>query len=483
MKLILEIEFITGVCRASREPASDSPDWPPQPDRIFSALVSSWASRGESPQERQALEWLEKQPPPQIHASGHSARTAPDVYVPPDDFRQSANADTYLQILPERRPKKPRRFPVARPDDPVMAMSWDLDAEPGILEDLNAMAQDVGYIGHSASLTRCRFLCADGDDAILCRNRPRPARRRVHPGRLQELEKCHVENPVRPHIRPGAPVLSDLPTPGLPADDWLVLEMVDGQMPDIRASALVCRLLRRTLMCGYRRDGRADDIPVEVSGHEPDGRPTRDPHLSIVPMAFVGFPYADGRVFGFALVPPQGQKLDGIPGLQEAFYNVADYDCDMERRVLTLQGDHLGGPLHLVPVAADATVRQSLSPGHYTGRAHLWASATPIVLNRHLKRKDEKETRRLIADACEHVGLPRPQLERIQVGKHSAIAGAPPSRPLAGQPPWMRWRVPKAMASRPLTHAVIDFGKPVAGPVMLGAGRFTGLGLCRRLEA
>ena len=31
------------------------------------------------------------------------------------------------------------------------------------------------------------------------------------------------------------------------------------------------------------------------------------------------------------------------------------------------------------------------------------------------------------------------------------------------------------------TTALIDFGREVAGPVMLGAGRFTGLGLCRRL--
>ena len=32
-----------------------------------------------------------------------------------------------------------------------------------------------------------------------------------------------------------------------------------------------------------------------------------------------------------------------------------------------------------------------------------------------------------------------------------------------------------------LTHVAIDFGCAVAGPVMLGAGRYLGLGLCRRL--
>ena len=60
MKLVLEIEFLTGVYRGARSQASDAPDWPLQPDRVFSALVSAWASRGERANERSALEWLEK---------------------------------------------------------------------------------------------------------------------------------------------------------------------------------------------------------------------------------------------------------------------------------------------------------------------------------------------------------------------------------------------------------------------------------------
>ena len=61
-------------------------------------------------------------------------------------------------------------------------------------------------------------------------------------------------------------------------------------------------------------------------------------------------------------------------------------------------------------------------------------------------------------------------------------APAPPSAwPRPGAPPWTRWHVPQALRSRLLTHVAIDFGCAVAGPVMLGAGRYMGLGLCRRL--
>lgn len=47
----------------------------------------------------------------------------------------------------------------------------------------------------------------------------------------------------------------------------------------------------------------------------------------------------------------------------------------------------------------------------------------------------------------------------------------------------MRWKLPGSLASRQLTHAVIRFPETVRGSVLLGAGRFVGLGLCRPLDA
>ena len=97
--------------------------------------------------------------------------------------------------------------------------------------------------------------------------------------------------------------------------------------------------------------------------------------------------------------------------------------------------------------------------------------------------------------ACRNVGLPAParaivrngseQREQlaVAVGKHSAIEGAPSAYPIGRAPRWTGWRLPKSLASRQLTHAVLQFAEPVRGPVILGAGRFAGLGLCRTLDA
>jgi CRISPR-associated protein Csb2 len=473
VSLILEIEFLTGVCRAARGPGLDGPDWPPQPDRVFSALVAAWAEAGGGDAGRAALAWLEAQAPPTVHASGATARTAPDVYVPPNDARASTAAPAYLRVMPDRRGRQPRRFPVARPDDPCMALVWEVEPGAEDFEALAALARDVARLGHSASLVRCAF--RRGGVAGL--PEARPATRRVYPGRLSELERAHAADPARPRIAPGASVAPLRPVAAVPSGDWLVLEAL-GAAPDPLASAALCRLLRRALMAGYERIGRSDQIPAAVSGHETDGRPTAEPHIAAVPMSFVGHPHSDGRLMGLALVPPAGAGLLDISWLREAFEAVAPWDPALERRVLTLEGPP-PLPLRLAPAGSNGP--RSLDPAPYLAPARVWATVTPLVLDRHLKAGDEAEMRALVAQACLNAGLPRPDPERIAVGKHAAVAGAPSARRRG--PPWTLWRRPEPLASRPLVHAVIGFDAPVAGPVLLGAGRFTGLGLCRGIEA
>ena len=201
-------------------------------------------------------------------------------------------------------------------------------------------------------------------------------------------------------------------------------------------------------------------------------------------MAFVEYRHGDGRVFGFAAIPPRSSAILDSKEFRRAFGQIAQYDEGLQRRVLTLDGPPLRSPVKLSPAAAGDTPIRSLSFGPYVLPSKVWASVTPVVLDRHLKRRPEEEAREMIAVACERAGLPRPATSKIRVGKHSAVMGAPPSRPPAGAPHWSSWRVPKPFASRPLVHVAIDFEDEVEGPVLLGAGRFTGLGLFRgaRLE-
>jgi CRISPR-associated protein Csb2 len=272
-------------------------------------------------------------------------------------------------------------------------------------------------------------------------------------------------------------------------EHWLILEHVDGDMPDLRACALVAKTLRDTLLTGYLRLGLENEIPGVISGHAADGTPILAPHVAIIPLAFAGFPYADGHVMGFALIPPSDSEILADNTFRKALRGLSPIDEQWGRRILTLKSKP-GAPsgaafsINLSPTFEPPPGKRSLDPALYTGPARTFATVTPMALDRHLKEKgaarDEEIAGQVVA-ACRNIGLPRP--EAVVVDKHSAVEGAPSAYPSGNSPRWMNWRLPRSLASRQLTHAVIRFAELVHGPVLLGAGRFVGLGLCRPIDS
>lgn len=107
-----------------------------------------------------------------------------------------------------------------------------------------------------------------------------------------------------------------------------------------------------------------------------------------------------------------------------------------------------------------------------------WATVTPIALDRNpgdLRRPEGlAQAARTIADACEHVGLPKPS--GVEVSLSPYLAG---SQPVRAFEPFPR----EANRLRKLrVHALLQFSEPIEGPVIVGAGRYFGLGLCRPLS-
>jgi len=490
MTLVLEIEYLTGVAFAAIGPDSDIPDWPPQPDRIFSALVATWGARGEKDEEGVALKWLEELSGPRINASGAEPRTAPASFVPPNDPKTGTSGNR--SVLPLFRVRQPRRFPAARPHDSIVRLYWSgIEPDDKTFSLLSQLAADTSYVGHSASLTRCCFLRSD----VAAPPDAQQPKRKIYSGRFDELRRDYARF-VKSRGKVGRPQQgarvaqksksNETNPESYFCRDWLVLEHVGGDMPDVRAAALLAKEIRDTLLSGYRRIGMADRIPELVSGHMQDGRPTREPHLAIVPLAFAGNNiYADGRVLGFALVPPLNSGLFADGDFLRAMRAIAPFDAAQQRRTLqelqeTIKLRRFG--LKLAPTLDPG--RRSLDSTPYTRAASTFGTVTPIVLDRHLKEKGGARQEEVIAQiksACVNIGLPEP--DAVIPDKHSAIEGVPSAQPSGNAPEWMRWRLPVSLASRPLVHAVIHFSAPVEGPVILGAGRFVGLGLCRPIAS
>src|SRR5690348_4829554 len=110
--LAIDVEYLAGVAFAAQFSDRSAAEWPPQPDRLFSALVAAWGCGGQVAAEREALEWLELLPPPLVLASKAEIRQVATVYVPPNDARVTGkvgaaasptNLRDQLSILPERR--------------------------------------------------------------------------------------------------------------------------------------------------------------------------------------------------------------------------------------------------------------------------------------------------------------------------------------------------------------------------------------------
>lgn len=485
--LSLNIEWLLGVCFAARSPADDTPEWPPQPDRIFSALVASWGARGARSEERAALEWLESLSPPQMQAVQASPRDAATAFVPPNDA-----AANDIRILPERRRRQPRRFPASSLPDagggPHLRLTWQVDAPSDRVAVLNALAGDTSYIGHPSSLVRCAFV--DGGPGI-------PDLRQgvvstaPYTGRLRELESLYArytataDPAARPRpaglLRPIQLIGEQAPKTAF-GERWIVLEYVAGCRPDIRATAVIGRTMRDALMSVW-----PEPVPEWLSGHTADGMPTRNPHLAVVPLANVGFSWSDGSWQGVALVLPRtlegewrGAETPEAFARQQQFENAVFRLAERaaEPETITL---HLGrlGDVRLSLVTAPE--KQSLQPRRYLRESRVWSTATPIALDRHTKTCDRRaEAGDMITESCARIGLPKPI--GVHVHKHPAITGTPSAWPPHGSPSWANWARPRSLAARQLTHATLHFGSPVAGPVILGAGRFFGLGLCLPIE-
>jgi CRISPR-associated protein Csb2 len=480
MTLRLEIEWLGGVCYAARDPATSRPDWPIQPDRVFSALVASWGALGEPADGRAALEWLERAEPPRLRAAEGRPRSGATRFVPPND-----DAGWRSSRFPERR-RQPRGFPatVLPLERTHLVLEWAEAPPAEVAAPLATIAAATSYVGHSAALTRCQFV-ADGESPhelgpITTTAAPQTGRLKCL-SNLFQLRRAEEEVGRNPDTRfrpSGAPLGLELAPPvaepprSVFAADWTVLAP-EGRAPDLRAAAALASALRAALIAAW-----ADHVPAWLHGHDENGGPAIKAHLATVPLANVGFEHSDGDLKGLALVPPREVAQRWAEGGPSGFAERAHFACVVAQALGNEHEPWRGGGTGWAVQSASGL--QSLQPERWCGVAARWATATPIALDRHLKNglppERDEDTAEQILRACERIGLPRPVA--VRPAKHSAVRGAPPARPAGGNPRHVAWKRPDKLGARALVHAVIEFAQPVRGPVILGAGRFRGLGMC-----
>ena len=396
-----------------------------------------------------------------------------------------------LEVLPENRNRQGRWFPTVTPDDPTVRVVWP-DAEPSDDQRrvLDGLLARVARLGHSASLVSCR-LDDSPPGATLVPRSDGPAMLRVaRAGSLDRLEREFARHlGTRERLLPaamtayGPPVSRRSPAPaGTLSGDWIILEVAAGPgtpVPRITRSLALARAVRERLLA--HSDPSAAGF---VGGRWGDGRARA--HLAVVPLPAAGYRWADGAIRAVALMLPREATAEERTAVETALRTWAG-DGQPAAALPTGTGELpvLFEPPRWAPAAAAGAewsdLAYPLRRATWCRPATQWRSVTPVALDRQVSGIGEAGPHRrdraaaAVWDAmrrsCRHIGLPEPAA--IEFG----FDGTATAVPRAGGRGFPAFVAAGSGDRRQCVHVLLTFAEPVAGPVLLGAGRYLGYGL------
>jgi CRISPR-associated protein Csb2 len=527
--LSLRLELLTGRYVASEYNNRNRAEWPPHPARVFSAMVAAYHESGRPAGGELALRWLEVLPAPQLRFSSESREDFRDLkihFVPVNDkalsdakmvdnawakvydsgltAKQRSKAEAALStayakvsakdkslaktfraavehVLPATRTKQPRTFPSVTPADPVVFYSWDETPSAELRAGLDAIAAALVRVGHSSSLVTAIWLDDAPEPTLVPNPKGEEVLRWVRPGQLDALEALHEAKPfgeqrVMPYsvARYQAPRQQIESFPSCFAETFIVLRRVEGPRLPIEVTESLADAVRRALM-----SHAGEPTPALISGHAPTGGALEGDHLAIVPLPYVDSRHASGELLGVALVPPAGLSREQLQPLYAAIarWEAASGQENGEARAQLTLGRLGWGRLGcwVLERNVDISPLHNLREATWNRRSKTWASVTPVVLDRHPGSIDDDRdgtvarANATLTAACRRIGLPAPV--EIELSEAPFFTGSELAKHFR--------RRQGTTDRRPRVHAWLRFEQPVTGPVLLGAGRYRGLGLFR----
>lgn len=384
------------------------------------------------------------------------------------------------------RTRQVRTFPVVIPVTPTFAFLWTSADPSPHRAALERLCARVTRLGHSSSLVRCNIVDRDLTPTLVPSDEGDVVLRVVGPGQLERLDRAfeHHHGVLQNRVLPARPQryrsASKLTAPDPKAEsvfstDWVLFERVGGSRPVTSRATDLARALRAALIEVHGNQ----DLPVTLSGHAANG-PTEQPHVAFVPLPFVGNEHADGALMGCALVlPSEFTKND-----RELLLRLV---AKWEKERANQQGNLTlaGGTLPPVLVRrVELSAKAALDPTRWCRAATRFVTATPIALDKNpgnlrsnqdgTAHKAALEAQQNISDACLRVVGARPSA--VEVSLAPLLPGAQHVRD------FLPWPGRPGRTPRVHVHADIRFEVPVRGPLLLGAGRYFGLGLCLPVE-
>lgn len=403
------------------------------------------------------------------------------------DNRTSHLSEWRASLFQRPANRSERTFPSVTPDKDIIRFGWPaVDLNETECSALAHLVQRVTRFGHSSSLVRCSLT-----DRIEPTLRPQERTdtaqsplRVPYEDQLDRLERAFkIHQAITDRVLPSRPQGYSVVTaeaggaPDQPCSlfsdcDWIVLA-VEKNTVQLTRCVDVAKALHGALV------KQAPDSRF-ISGRDSNGKAATDPHLALVPLPDAGHEHAQGGVLGIALIMPRGTSPEDKQKVREALvdWELAQPDNGDEPPMLPL----------LLPGGLMIQIRRHETPNIAGLRTRTWCrsscrwvSVTPLALDRNPGKLSARTpeiayraadiARGFIRDACVRIGLPFPL--KVDFSFAPLLPGSAPVRAFDPFP-----REPNRLR-RVRLHVELTFERPVRGPVLLGAGRFFGLGLFR----
>jgi len=457
------------------------PEWPPSPFRLFQALVAGVARHGKLDSDiGTSLAWLETLDAPLILAPLSSPGQVVQRFVPNNDGDVKPDRQTrltgktsrptlihgepavhYLWQIDSACPKSHLAIQAARY---ISCLGWGIDMAYGdgqILEE-----HEIGQLNGARWHPKPGTMREDGllrvpkDGSMTdLRSAHKSALNRIEHGKpLRTVEKPQMFDRVF-YASTERPI-------GQPHGVFALRDERDDAYSYPHAKLIhVAGMTRRAAIEAMEAfpphglENAAEWVDSFVAGHRSDGQKEHR-QFSYVPLPSIGHQHSDAMIRRVMITAPIGHEPE--------LYHLA---AQLDGKQLHPEGGG-AGPF-LDRIHSDSVTRQ------YLGMSKTWASVTPIILPGHDDHKPAKTVKLIeralaqseIAQRCQFTWSAIPFFNNCLTASKYDRNGRRTG-----------YYRPDHLNGLTAAHIRITFEHPVAGPIIIGAGRHCGLGVLAAID-
>ena len=457
----------------------DGGGWPPSPGRLFQALVAA-AARGAhlSPEDEKALSWLEKLDPPRIAAPPARRGRAVKLFVPNNDLDAVAGDPDRVGEIRVGKPWRPCFFNVHEP----VVYVWDFESGAGEAERVCMIATRLCQLGRGIDMAWATGRSLEQDEAsavldahpgVVWRTASAGGNTRTpHHGSLDSLVERYRGKRTR-LTREGmgrkARILFTQPAKASfrhvgydvpPRRLYFELRDSDGSF----CSKPLAKVM--PLIVGLRDNAAhrlKESVPAKavlferlIIGRDA-GPQDLTQRIRLIPIPSIGAEHVDPSIRRFIVEVPAASPIR-VDDIRWAFSG--------DGSVVSAQNKRMASSF-----LREARTFRSLTP-----------VAVPKVQRRGLKAADVKGGGQRFnkeAQACAAIA---------QALRHDGVRGRPSAIRVQREPFQRKGVHAEQFVAAPrfskhaLWHAELRFREPIKGPLLIGNGRFVGLGLFEPVE-